>query len=249
MKASNPNQQDSLMDEHLRHRILLPRDAYNLASESYDDWPWQQFWRHNEVPVVVSLFGELNRSSKILDIGAGTGYYIDQLSRNGAEVVGLDVSEGMLRQARKRLGLSARLVQGDACDLPFADDSFDAVLATRVFSHIPELARPLSEIRRVLRLGGALIVSDIDPAHDYETTKVPTAFGKVKVRTVKRALEELALEAAAVGFELEKWQVLHARNVAWTPIATETLSIDLECDRPIGYVTRFRLVNNNAVGR
>ncbi len=108
---------ETLMEERNEGTVgaLPPREAYNLASESYDEWSWQQFWRHNEVPVVLSLLGDLTRSSRVLDIGAGTGYYVEQLSRNGADVTGLDVSEGMLSQAYKKLGERARLVKGDAC--------------------------------------------------------------------------------------------------------------------------------------
>jgi ubiquinone/menaquinone biosynthesis C-methylase UbiE len=218
---------------------LPARHAYNLASDSYDQWSWQQFWRHNEAPVVLSLLRDLDRPLKILDVGTGTGYYFDQLSRNGAEVTGLDVSEGMLRQAHKRLGPGARLVEGDVCDLHFPRRSFDAVLAARVFSHIQRLTCPLQQIHRVLRAFGTLIVTDIDPAHDYDVTKVPTPFGKVRVETAKHSFERLTIEAEAVGFGLERRLVLHAGNVAWLPVVAQFSSINRNCDRPIGYIAKF----------
>jgi 2-polyprenyl-3-methyl-5-hydroxy-6-metoxy-1,4-benzoquinol methylase len=187
-------------DEDWQGKVLLPSEEYDLAAGLYDKWPWQKFWRHNEAPFVLSMVGEERNSQKILDVGTGTGYYIDQLLRDGADAVGLDVSEGMLRQAHKRLGPDARLIRADARDLPFRQGVFDAVLALRVLSHIEDISRGLHEIHRVLRAFGTLIISDVDPAHDYEVTRVPTVFGKVKVTTVKHSSEKLVGTADAAGF-------------------------------------------------
>ena len=69
---------ETLLEERVDRTLgaLPPREAYNLASDSYDEWSWQQFWRHNEVPVVLSLLGDLTPSSRVLEIGTGTGYYV-----------------------------------------------------------------------------------------------------------------------------------------------------------------------------
>ena len=72
----------------------------------------------------------------------------------GAEVVALDVSERMVELARAR-GVDARV--GDVQELPFADASFDTVVAAWMLYHVPDLDRGLAEIARVLAPGGRLV--------------------------------------------------------------------------------------------
>lgn len=93
---------------------------------------------------------------RVLEIGAGTGanfpYYHD-----GAEVVALEPDPYMLRRARRRLrelGKRIDLQQAPAEELPFADASFDAVVATLVLCTVRDPHRALTEIRRVLKPGG-----------------------------------------------------------------------------------------------
>lgn len=85
---------------------------------------------------------------RVLDAGAGRGAYRDLLLRYADEYVGMDIRES-----------SATSVIGDAQRLPFADDSFDTVFCSQVLEHVPEPWLALAEFRRVLRPGGALILS------------------------------------------------------------------------------------------
>lgn len=106
---------------------------------------------------------------RLLDLGCGKGRFASGLGREGAEVVGLDVSRGMLSQAE-----GAARVLGTATRLPFAAASFDGVFAVEVFQHLPRLGvvRTLAETSRVLRPGGRLVVVDrnagaIDPIRPW----------------------------------------------------------------------------------
>ncbi len=90
----------------------------------------------------------------VLDLGCGTGRLSRALATSGA-VVGLDTSAAMLAAARREN--PARLVQGDAFRLPFADASFDAVVALRLAFHFRELGPLLREARRVLRPGDVIV--------------------------------------------------------------------------------------------
>lgn len=95
---------------------------------------------------------------RVLDLACGDGALIDLLHRRGIEqVAGIDLSEGELALARKRLGPKASLVQGRAQELPFADSSFDRVtchLALMLMRPVDEVIR---EVRRVLRPGGSFV--------------------------------------------------------------------------------------------
>src|ERR1035437_8508378 len=109
------------------------------------------------------LLGHVAAGDHVLDVGCGEGLFASELARSGARVVGIDVAEEPLERARERdPELELRRVQdGGEWDLP--DASFDVVWAGEVIEHVADTAAWLSEVRRVLRSGGSLLVST--PAH------------------------------------------------------------------------------------
>jgi 2-polyprenyl-3-methyl-5-hydroxy-6-metoxy-1,4-benzoquinol methylase len=101
---------------------------------------------------------------QVLDVGCGEARFADELARAGAQVVGIDVAEEPLRRARARHPeLDLRRVEVDG-PWELEDASFDIVWAGEVIEHVADTAAWLSEVRRVLRSGGSLIVST--PAHE-----------------------------------------------------------------------------------
>ncbi|MBN1419188.1 MAG: class I SAM-dependent methyltransferase [Planctomycetes bacterium] len=111
---------------------------------------------------------DLEEEAAILDCGCGDGLYAGALARaSRAPVFALDRDPENLARTRTRLpaGAAVRLVHGDAQAIPFPDDAFDAVIFTEVLEHVPDDRRALREIRRVLKPGGALILTV--PNHDY----------------------------------------------------------------------------------
>jgi phosphatidylethanolamine/phosphatidyl-N-methylethanolamine N-methyltransferase len=98
--------------------------------------------------------------SKILEVGVGTGINAG-LYPGHCEVTGIDFSASMLEKARERIarkGISGfRLLQMDAQDLKFADDTFDIVYAPYLISVVPDPLRVAAEMRRVCRPGGRII--------------------------------------------------------------------------------------------
>lgn len=90
----------------------------------------------------------------VLDVGCGTGRNLP-LYAPGLRVVGLEPSGATLARARRRAP-GALLVQGDAEALPFRAGVFDTVVSGLVFCSVPDAARGLAEVRRVLKLDGAL---------------------------------------------------------------------------------------------
>ena len=104
------------------------------------------------------------RGGDVLEVGVGTGLSLEAYDR-GLRVTGMDYSEDMLRKARARVarqGLThvAGLRQMDARDLDFPDDSFDTVAAMHVVSVVPEPELVMSEIARVLRPGGQVVITN-----------------------------------------------------------------------------------------
>ena len=93
----------------------------------------------------------------VLDVATGTGAVIRELQRQkGCRVVGVDQSQEMLAEARRRLGPDAQLVEASAERLPFADASFDALTFTYLLRYIADPAATLRELARVVRPGGSM---------------------------------------------------------------------------------------------
>jgi SAM-dependent methyltransferase len=109
-------------------------------------------------------------STTVIDVGCGAGRHAFEAYRRGANVVAFDRDEAELRSVEGTLramaqagevpaGASANVVVGDALNLPYADETFDCVIASEILEHIPGDAAAIAELIRVLRVGGTMAVS------------------------------------------------------------------------------------------
>lgn len=101
------------------------------------------------------------RGKMVLDVGCGNGYVLSKYAAEGARVTGIDVTPTGIDISRKRfemLGLDGDLRVADAQNMPFEDDSFDCVCSMGVLHHVPDTAKAVREIWRVLKPGGRLII-------------------------------------------------------------------------------------------
>lgn len=120
-----------------------------------------------ERPAMLALAGDV-AGRDVLDAGCGSGALSAALLERGATVTGVDSSAGMLDLARRRLGEDVALRRADLSEvLPFEDDTFDDVIASLVLHYLEDWAPALSEIHRVLRPGGRLLVSVDHPIVAY----------------------------------------------------------------------------------
>ena len=116
-------------------------------------------WRKKVVKMVADT-----HAKKILDIATGTGDFAIMLAKIKPEkIVGLDISPGMLEVGKKKVkekGLEnlIEMVLGDSENLPFADNSFDAITVGFGVRNFEDLDKGLQEINRVLRPGGIFVV-------------------------------------------------------------------------------------------
>jgi ubiquinone/menaquinone biosynthesis C-methylase UbiE len=132
----------------------------------------QRFWVEAPHPIItrerLREILEPQAGERVLEVGPGTGYYTLDL----AEWVGADGSieifdlqqemlDHTIRRAREGGLWNVNPTQGDAQDLPYEDDSFDAAILITVLGEIPDQDAGLREVARVLRPGGRLIVGEL----------------------------------------------------------------------------------------
>ena len=148
----------------------------------YDEFSaWYERDRHHGYHAFVDkLESELvlrnaGPESIVLEAGCGTGLILRTLAPHVRQAVGLDLSSGMLREARKR---DLQVVQASVTDIPFADGAFDVVCSFKVLAHVQPIAKALAELGRVLRPSGRLIAEFYNPLslrYLVKRLKPPTA--------------------------------------------------------------------------
>jgi ubiquinone/menaquinone biosynthesis C-methylase UbiE len=128
--------------------------------DGHADWydGWNQPNAERNAPYVRDVLGQ--GTGLCLDLGCGSGHYVDALSATGRTVIGLDRSADQLRIARGRCD---RLVQSDAAALPFADGTFSAVAAMWISTDVDDFTAVLAEAARVLAPGGLLLYFGAHP--------------------------------------------------------------------------------------
>ena len=105
---------------------------------------------------------DVTPTSKVLDVGCGIGFWVQQFCQRNARVTACDLSETAVQLTCRRVelfGLVVHIQQGNAEQLPYADDSFDHVNSQGVIHHTPDTQRCLQEFHRVLKPGGTLCFS------------------------------------------------------------------------------------------
>ncbi len=113
--------------------------------------------------LMLDLLGDVDGCA-LLDIGCGDGALLREAVARGAKVTGIDPDPAMLAAARRgalEAGIAARLLEGRAEQLPLADASFDLVTAMTVLCFVADAAAALSEMARVLRPGGRLVIGEL----------------------------------------------------------------------------------------
>ncbi|MDO5663560.1 MAG: class I SAM-dependent methyltransferase, partial [Brachybacterium sp.] len=176
---------------------------------------------------------DMRPGERLLDLAAGTGTSTEPFHDAGIEAVACDFSDGMLEVGRRRRP-DMTFVEGDATDLPFQDDSFDAVTISFGLRNIVDHRRGLAEMLRVTRPGGRLAVMEFsDPTfrpfnvvyNEYLMRALPAAARAVSSNPEAYVYlaesirawpdqDELAAEIAAVGFERVRYRNLSGGIVA-----------------------------------
>ncbi|WP_296621766.1 bifunctional demethylmenaquinone methyltransferase/2-methoxy-6-polyprenyl-1,4-benzoquinol methylase UbiE [Marivirga sp.] len=125
-------------------------------------------WRKKAIKLLKDI-----QPKQILDIATGTGdFAIESLKLNPDHVIGVDISEGMLNVGREKLKKrklddKITLTSGDSENLPFEDNKFDAIIVAFGVRNFENLEKGLSEMFRVLRPGGKVVVLEFSKPKSF----------------------------------------------------------------------------------
>lgn len=150
-EGASKKEQVATMFNNISHRYDFLNHLLSLGID--------KIWRKKAISVLRPL-----HPRKILDVATGTGdFAIQSLELNPDKVIGIDISDGMLDVGRKKISsknLSDKieLVRGDSENIPYSQNKFDAVTVAFGVRNFENLTKGLSEIRRVLRPGGMLVI-------------------------------------------------------------------------------------------
>ncbi len=182
----------------LQTRNALLREYSGLAGDY--ERRWAGYIRASVVHTLGRL--QLRPGGCVLDVGCGSGALLRELASRSPQLAlaGVDAVPAMLAQARLALPAQVTLVRAWAEQLPFAEGQFDALICSSVLHYLPEPRHALAEMRRVLRPGGQLLLTDW--CHDYLSCQLCDGYlrwrGGAHVRSYRLRDAELLLQEAGL---------------------------------------------------
>jgi ubiquinone/menaquinone biosynthesis C-methylase UbiE len=183
---------------------------YDQLAATYD-----QRYKANGLPQIRRALAELVREAAaqtVLEVGCGTGHWLRGLSDMGdgqpAQLLGLDLSYGMLRRAWQQRGLR-QLAQGRARTLPYRSAEVDLLYVVNALHHFADRRRFAAEARRLLRRGGRIAIVAFDPRANQEWFIYRYFKGTYEVDLERMISSEAIAELLAeAGFEQVEQQIV-----------------------------------------
>jgi ubiquinone/menaquinone biosynthesis C-methylase UbiE len=167
----------------------IVRKIWNFPAPSYVGYLLDSKYRLQlQPPDQIIARSGIREDMQVLELGCGSGFFTPYLARavgDTSKVYALDIQEDMLRQLQAKLAkpensdvhnVETRLAS--AYELPFEDDALDAAVLITVLQEIPDKQKALREIKRVLKPGGNLAVSEVLPDPDYVMKSTTVKMGQ-----------------------------------------------------------------------
>ena len=143
----------------------------------------------------------LRDSDLILDVGCGTGLLLDHIGDSARQILGLDLSSGVLKVAAERSkklrkGYSASVIRADADYMPFPKETFDKVFAFTLLQNLPDPYMTVREMTRVARTNSMIVITGLKRSFSEERIKDLLSGTGLEVsikRTVDQAQDLIAV--------------------------------------------------------
>lgn len=177
--------------------------------------------QYDKVLDTVAELANLAPGQRVLDIGTGTGNLALRCLAYGVEVIGLDPSELMLRKAQEKVGSNPRVafhqVSAPFLCIPYPESTFDAVVSTYAYHHIPHRQRAASvrEMVRVLKPGGRWVLGDLVFENEEAESCALQEYHWLEEEYFAR-IDELRDAFAEMEMELKARQFTPVAWVLWT---------------------------------
>lgn len=144
--------------------FLNPRPTGEALLRFYQDYLPEdessiEAWQRMMEPIfkrAANLIGHYKKRGKLLDVGAGYGFFLSEMNQRGWEVLGVEISQKAIDYARKILGVAVR--KGPLEKVGFPENEFDVVSGFYVIEHLPQPMEFLKECYRILKPAGILLL-------------------------------------------------------------------------------------------
>lgn len=174
VNSSSGDEEDG--EQGLLENTAVARQWHKVVSGVYDPAVTATFWPPALQRRLLSQLS-LTEDDHVLDIGCGTGKTSDRLATQAGTVDALDLSHDQVDRARQSTA-EARFLRGKPQHLPYADDTFDAVVSVGAIIYVTDPGAALAEAYRVTRPGGRLLVAG------FNRPSLPSPFPVENVATV-----------------------------------------------------------------
>lgn len=194
--------------------------------------------RGYEVIEAIKKYHPLNINA-ILDIGSADGLMLSRIKKEfpSAECIGLEYSEELIKTCEDE---NIKIVQGDAQNLPFQNDSFDVVCAAALIEHVENPIKMLEEAFRVLKPDGIIIITTPDPFFD----KIAQAIGHIEKGLHQ---ETFTIKKLKDYFNKTGFRVLEAKKFMFSPIG---FPFEIQIEKTLRFLKMdFILLNQLIVGK
>jgi 2-polyprenyl-3-methyl-5-hydroxy-6-metoxy-1,4-benzoquinol methylase/uncharacterized protein YbaR (Trm112 family) len=177
---------------------------YNEDCDEYDEnLESTPFWKSNDWNCIKRWVAKTKTGDQMLDIGCGTGRASFPFARRGVNVIGFDISEGMIKEAREKaikLGIHENMdyLIGDAENPPFKEGCFDQVIVFGVLHHVPAPIKVLGSISKMLKPNGRYF------GHENNKSKLRWIFD-LSMKFYKLWNEEAGNHPLIAQDELREW--------------------------------------------
>lgn len=156
---------------------------YDQSANVYD----VQYQEEQETKIRTALANiSLKRTDSVLDAGCGTGMLFKHVAEESKLLIGTDVSSGLLNKARPRATKfpTVSLIQADSDNLPLRNETFDTVLAITLLQNMPDPQATLTEIKRVTKQNGTVVVTGLKKSFTQQRFTEIIARTHLKVKSL-----------------------------------------------------------------